>query len=367
MREDTTYVALDDSKRKIVAGILRPGAMDPEVREIANDPGEVGRLFRRLRRDGPVVACYEAGVSGYALHRQLTQLEVPCQVVAPSLTPRRPGERIKTDSRDAKKLVRLFRAGELTPVHVPDEAEEGVRDLVRCREAVRREVIRWRHRVLKLLFRHGRGYVGGKNWTQAHWRWIRSQRFDQAPLQRAFEATLFALEQAMARQAELERELAALAADAPYREPVGRLRCFRGIDTLSAMVLLAEIVDFRRFGRAREFMAYLGAVPSEYSSGDAHRRGALTKAGNQHARRILIEAAWHYRHRPALVGRLRRRSEGQPPEARHHAWRAQQRLHRRYRHLLRQGKRPPVAVVAVARELAGFIWAAMTAPVPAAG
>lgn len=368
MNEDTTYVALDDSKRKIVAGILRPGATEPELREMANAPDQVGRFFRRLRREGPVVvACYEAGVSGYALYRQLTRLEVPCQVMAPSLTPRRPGERIKTNHRDAKKLVRLFRAGELTPVHVPDEAEEGVRDLVRCREAVRREVIRWRHRVVKFLFRHGRLYAGRKNWTQAHWRWIRSQQFDQAALQRAFEATLFALEQAMARQAELERELETLAAAAPYREPVGWLRCFRGIDTLSAMVLLAEIVDFQRFRRPRALMAYVGLVPSEYSSGDEHRRGALTKAGNQHARRILVEAAWHYRHRPALVGRLRHRSQGQPPEVLHHAWRAQQRLHRRYRHLVGHGKRPPVAVAAVARELAGFVWAAMTRQVPAAG
>ena len=360
MEKGTTHVALDDSKRKIVAGILRPEATEPEVREIPNDPRHIRRLFDRLKREGPVVACYEAGVSGYDLYRQLTALGVPCQVIAPALTPRRPGQRIKTDRRDAVKLVRLFRAGELTAIHVPDEAEEAGRDLLRCRDDVRRDVLRWRHRVLKLLARHGRVYHAGKNWSQAHWAWIRSQQFALPALQRAVEASLFALEQALARLAELDKEIIALAETAPYREPVGWLRCFRGIDTLSAMILVAEIVDFQRFQRPRQLMAYLGLVPSEYSSGDRERRGALTKAGNSHARRVLVEAAWHYRHRPSLGGALARRSQGQPGAITKHAWRAQQRLHRRYRHLVGHGKRTPVAVAAIARELVGFIWAAMT-------
>src|SRR5262245_9582062 len=232
---------------------------------------------------------------------------------------------IKTDRRDARKLVRLLRAGELTPIHVPDEAEEAARDLVRCREAVRRDVVRWRHRLLKLLDRHGRLWVTEKNWTQRHWTWIRAQHFELPALQRAFEATVFALEQALARQAALDQEIEALAATAPYREPVGWLRCFRGIGTLSAMVLLAEIVDFQRFRRPRELMAYLGLVPSEYSSGETQRRGALTKAGNTHARRVLIEAAWHYRHRPSVGRALASRSQAQPAEVVGQAWRAQQR------------------------------------------
>jgi len=361
MEKDTTYVALDDSKRKIVAGISRPGDAQPELRESANDPRLIRRLFERLKREGrAVAACYEAGVSGYDLYRQITALGVECVVIAPALTPRRPGQRIKTDRRDAAKLVRLFRAGELTAIHVPAEAEEAVRDLVRCRDDLRRDVLRWRHRVLKLLARHGRAYLAGKNWSQAHWRWIREQRFDQPPLQRAFEATVFTLEQALARQAELDKELEAVAGTAPYREPVGWLRCFRGIDTLSAIILLAEVVDFQRFRRPRELMAYLGLVPSEYSSGETQRRGALTKAGNSHARRVLVEAAWHYRHRPTIGRALAGRSQGQPDEIVGQAWRAQQRLHRRYRHLIGHGKRTPVAVAAIARELVGFIWAAMT-------
>jgi transposase len=360
MEKDTTYVALDDSKRKIVAGILRPGDTAPELQEIPNDPQHVRRLFTRLQRERPVTACYEAGVSGYDLYRQLRALGVACDVIAPALTPRRPGQRIKTDRRDAAKLVRLYRAGELTAIHVPDEVEEAGRDLTRCRDDVRRDVLRWRHRVLKLLARHGRLYLAGRNWSQAHWRWIREQRFDLPPLQRAFEASLFALEQALARQAELDKEIVALAETAPYREPVGWLRCFRGIDTLSAMILLAEVVDFQRFERPRELMAYLGLVPSEYSSGESQRRGALTKAGNSHARRVLVEAAWHYRHRPTVGPALAARSQGQPPTVVGQAWRAQQRLHRRYRHLVGHGKRPPVAVAAIARELVGFVWAAMT-------
>jgi transposase len=213
---------------------------------------------------------------------------------------------------------------------------------------------------VKFLDRHGRRYLAGRNWTGRHWTWLRSQHFEVAALQRTLEVSLFTLEQALARLAELDREIEALAQAAPYREPVGWLRCFRGVDTLGAMILLAEIGDFRRFQRPRELMAYLGLVPSEYSSGDRERRGALTKAGNTHARRVLVEAAWHYRHRPGLGRALTRRSQGQPATCLSHAWRAQHRLHRRYRHLVGHGKRPPVAVAAVARELVGFIWAAMT-------
>jgi transposase len=308
-----THVALDDSKRVIVAGILRPEAAQPDLREIPNDARHLRRLFERLLSAGPVHACYEAGVSGYDLYRQLTALGVHCVVIAPALTPRRPGERVKTDRRDAAKLVRLFRAGELTAIHVPTEPEEAVRDLTRCRDDVRADVVRWRHRVLKLLARHGRVYQAGKNWSQAHWHWIRAQRFGEPALARTLDASLDALEQALRRRAELDRAIETLADEPAYRTAIGALRCFRGINTLSAMILVAEIVDFQRFRRPRALMGYLGLVPSEYSSGDRHRRGALTKAGNTHARRVLVEAAWHYRHRPALSARLARHTADQPP------------------------------------------------------
>jgi len=366
MQKHITHVALDDSKRTIIAGILRPGAQDPELRQIPNEPRHLRRLFARLTREGAVVACYEAGPSGYDLYRQLTALGVPCQVIAPALTPRKPGDRIKTDRRDAAKLVRLFRAGELTPIHVPDEAAEAARDLLRCREDVQEDLLRWRHRLVKFLARHGRVYREGRHWTQRHWGWLRSQRFALPALARTLAEYRFTVEQLLARAAELEREIAALAETAPYRESVGWLRCFRGIDTLGAMGLLTEIGTFHRFPHPRELMAYLGMVPSEASSGDRERRGGITKAGNTHARRILIEAAWHARHPPRLGAALTRRSQGQPKAVLAQAWQAQLRLHRRYRHLVGHGKRPPVAVVAIARELAGFLWAALTQAAPAA-
>jgi transposase len=364
MKEHITHVAMDDSKRTIVLGILRPHATEPVLRSIPNEPRHVRRCFERLQREGRVVTCYEAGPSGYDLYRQLTALKVACQVIAPSLTPRKPGDRIKTDRRDAAKLVRLFRAGELTPITVPDEAAEAVRDLVRCREDVQEDLRRWRHRLLKFLARHGRVYRDGRNWSQRHWTWLRAQRFELAALDRTYQEYRWTVEQLLARLADLDRAIAALAETEPYHQPVGWLRCFRGIDTLAAMILLVEIGDFQRFQTPRELMAYLGLVPSEASSGEREHRGSITKAGNTHARRILVEACWHYRHPPRLGAALAQRSQGQPPAIRSVAWRAQQRLHRRYRHLVGHGKRPPVAVVACARELVGFIWAALTQAVP---
>jgi transposase len=363
MKQHITHVAMDDSKRTIVLGILRPRATEPELRSIPNEPRHVRRFFARLQRDGRVLACYEAGPSGYDLYRQLTALDVPCQVIAPALTPRKPGDRIKTDRRDAAKLVRLFRVGELTPITVPDEAGEAARDLVRCREAVQDDLRRWRHRLVKFLARHGRVYRDGRHWTQRHGTWLQGQRFALPALQRTLEEYRVTVEQLRARLGDLDQAIAALAETAPYRERVGWLRCFRGIDTLAAMILLVEIGDFQRFPTPRALMAYLGLVPREASSGDRERRGSITKAGNTHARRILVEACWHYRHPPALGPALARRSAGQPPAVRAQAWRAQQRLHRRYRHLVGHGKRPPVAVVACARELLGFLWAALR-PLP---
>jgi len=231
---------------------------------------------------------------------------------------------------------------------------------------VQEDLLRWRHRLLKFLARHGRVYREGRHWTQRHWTWLRSQRFTDPVLARTGQEYLFTVEQLLTRRAELEREVLALAATAPYRERVGWLRCFRGIDTPGAMTLLVEIGDFQRFNHPRELMAYLGLVPSETSTGDRERRGSITQAGNTHARRILVEASWHARHPPRLGKALVLRSQGQPKAVLAQAWRAQQRLHRRYRHLVGHGKRPPVAVVAIARELVGFVWAALTRTEPLA-
>jgi transposase len=362
MNKDSILVALDDSKNSIVAGILRPGTDAPELRQCPNAPKHLRRFFTRLQREGAVRACYEAGPSGYDLYRQLIALNVPGQVMAPALTPRKPGDRIKTDRRDAAKLVRAFRAGDLTPITVPDEAAEAARDLLRRRADGPEDLLRWRHRLGTFLARHGRVYREGRHWTGRHWTWLRGQRFALPPLPRTYEESRGTGEPRLARVADLDREIAALAETAPAREAVGWLRCFRGIETLAAMTLRTEIGACTRFEHPRALMAYLGLVPSEASTGGRERRGSITKTGNRPARRILVEAAWHYRHPPRLGAALARRSQGQPPAIRAHAWQAQRRLHRRYRHLIGHGKRAPLAVVAVARELVGFLWAARPRP-----
>jgi transposase len=258
---------------------------------------------------------------------------IACDVVAPGLIPVRVGDRVKTDRRDAEKLARLFRAGELTSIRVPTEAEEALRDLIRCREDAREDVLRQRHHVLKFLLRHGRVF------------------------QTVFAEYLATLEKTLARVKVLDQEIAKQAEKEPYAALVGRLRCLRGIDTLSAMALIAEICDFARFEHPRALMAYLGLVPSEHSSGGKQRRGSITKTGNSHARRIFVEAAWHYRHGAARSATMKARWKGQPQAVVDHAYKAQERLHRRFFRLTSRGKPSQVAIVAVARELCGFVWA----------
>jgi transposase len=286
---------------------------------------------------------------------------VACDIVAPSLTPRRPGERVKTDRRDALKLVGLYRAGELSFVCPPTPEQEALRDLVRCRDDLRCARTAARHQVGKQLLRHGLIYREGKKaWTTRHRAWLARQRLPEPLAQAALEHMLTHLESLDAQLAALDDELERVARSTPWREAVTRLACFRGVGTLTALALLAEIGDFHRFGSARELMSYLGLTVSEHSSGERRRRGALTKTGNRHARRLLVEAAWHYQHRPRLSGRLRAGAPLVPPDVPARAWRAQIRLHARYRHLTGAGKLPCVAIAAVARELCGFLWAAMT-------
>jgi transposase len=322
-----------------------------------NDPARLKRYFGRLKKEGEVRACYEAGSCGYEIYRLLASMGIACDVVAPSLIPVRAGDRVKTDRRDAEKLARLFRAGELTSIRVPTEAEEALRDLVRCREDAREDVQRERHRLLKFLLRHGRIFTEGRHWTMAHWAWLRRQRFAEAAAETVFFEYLARLESTLARLQALDQELASVAEREPYKAKVAQLRCLRGIDTLTAVTLVAEICDFRRFEHPRGLMAFLGLVPSEHSSGGKQRRGSITKTGNGHARRVMVEAAWHYRHPPARSKAIKARWKGQPQKLVDHAWKAQERLHRRFVRLTSRGKPSQVAVVAVARELCGFVWA----------
>jgi transposase len=363
VNQGITYVGMDAHKQAINVAALYPGRKDAVEWQVVNEAGAVRRMVRKVVREGGEVRfCYEAGVCGYALQRQVEAAggsDASCVVVAPSLIPRKPGDRIKTDRRDARKLAELLRAGLLTEVCPPTPADEALRDLVRAREDAKEDLTRCRHRLGKLLLRRGLVFTAGKKaWTAAHRRWLKGLRFEHAADQAVLDDYLLAIEQLEERLNGLDSGLAEIAAQAPYATPVGWLRCFRGIDTVTAISLVAELHDFRRFGSARELMAYLGLVPSEYSSGSSTHRGAITKAGNSHVRRLLVEASWHYRH-PPRIGALQKRREGQPRSVIAIADRAQQRLHRRYRRLSDRGLPTPKVVTAIARELAGFIWAAM--------
>ena len=359
MSEPITYVGIDAHKREPVVVLLAPEVTEPVTWTVRNEERAVERLRRKLERVAPgqVSCCYEAGPCGYPLQRQLERGRVQCQVIAPALVPRKLGDRIKTDRRDACKLAELHRSGMLTTVRAPTPDEEAVRDLCRARDDARADRQRCRHRLGKLLLRRGLHYPG-RAWTQAHRRWVNDLSWPHAADRIVVEDYLLAVDQVDARLGELDAELAAVATTEPYREPVGWLRCFRGIDTLTAMLLLAELHDMRRFPTARALMTYPGLMPGEHSSGDRHRRGPITKTGNTLARRLVVEAAWHYRHRPGVGRTLAQRRSGQPSRVIALADKAQHRLCRRFRRLA-QHKPGPVVTVAVARELVGFLWVAL--------
>ena len=360
MKQVTTFVGIDAHKKDLFIAMLSGDQSTPVTWQLANEPNAVRRLVRKLEREapGPVRACYEAGPCGYALQRQMTTTRVRCQVIAPALVPRKPGERVKTNRRDARKLVELLRAGLLTEVRPPTPEEEAVRDLCRARDDARTDLQRCRHRLGKLLLRRGLHY-SGRNWTRAHRQWMASLTWTHAAERVVVEDYLLAIVQVAARLSELDVRLTAIAQTDPYREPVAWLRCFRGIDTLTAILILAELHDFRRFQAPRALMAYLGLVPGEDSTGEKHRRGPITRTGNSVVRRLLVETAWHYQHRPAVGVGLARRRKGQPGWVIAIADKAQQRLCRRFRKLAAEHKPAPKIVVAIARELAGFLWAAL--------
>jgi transposase len=363
----TTYVGVDAHKKDLFIAMLIGDQTTPVAWQVANEPNAVRRLVRKLEREapGPVRMCYEAGPCGYALQRQVATPRVSCQVIAPALIPRKPGDRVKTNRRDARKLAELLRAGLLTEVRPPTPEEEAVRDLCRARDDVREDLQRCRHRLGKLLLRRGLHYHG-RNWTRGHRQWVDSLQWTQPAERVVVDDYRLAIDQQEARLLELDAHLTEIAQADPYREPVGWLRCFRGIDTLTAILILAELHDFRRFHSARALMAYIGLVPGEDSTGEKHRRGRITRTGNALVRRLLIETAWHYQHRPSVGVGLTRRRTGQPSRVIAIADRAQQRLCRRFRSLAVHHKPAPKIAVAIARELAGFLWAALQpVPVPA--
>ena len=360
MKQVTTYVGIDAHKKDLFIAMLIGTERTPVTWTVPNEANAVRRLVRKLegQAPGPVRVCYEAGPCGYVLQRQLTTARVRCDVVAPALVPRKPGERVKTNRRDARKLAELWRAGLLTEVQPPTPEDEAVRDLCRARDDAREDLQRGRHRLGKLLLRRGLHYHG-PNWTRGHRQWIDSLTWAHDAERMVVEDYLLAIDHLEARLSELDARLGEIAARDPYREPVAWLRCFRGIDTLTAILMLAELHDFRRFQSPRALMAYLGLVPGEDSSGEKHRRGRITRTGNTLVRRLLVETAWHYQHRPGVAVALARRRKGQPTRVIAIADKAQQRLCRRFRKLAAEHKPAPKIAVAIARELAGFLWAAL--------
>jgi transposase len=355
-----TFIGMDVSKEAIAIAMLRPGEHAPLEQTIANTPEAVRKQLRRWGDPRALRVCYEAGPTGYALQRQLASAGVDCIVVAPSLIPKRPGQRVKTDRRDARDLCRLHRVGELTAVRVPEPAEEIARDLVRAREDQTEDILRARHRLTKLFLRHGHAYRAGKNWTENHHAWIRAQEFESPLLRTLVDHHLAVIDARLAQRALLDAEIAQVARSPQYADRVGRLCCLRGIKELSALTLLVEVGDFRRFASAREFMGFTGLVASERSSGERRRQGSITKTGNAHLRRILVEAAWIARARPCFGRDFQRRVAGQNPDVVQYVMQAQQRLHRRYWRIVQRERPSQIATVAVARELAGFVWGLMT-------
>jgi transposase len=359
MAEPITYVGLDVHKGTIAVALAAAGKRG-EVREygtIANTPTALKALANKLARSGAALRfCYEAGPCGYGIQRQLSAAGHECGVVAPSLIPRRPGERIKTDRRDAANLARLHRAGELTPVWVPDRAHEAIRDLVRARQAAVRALRQARQQLSGFLLRHGHHYHRPA-WAQMHRRWLAGLRFEQPAHHLVLEDCIATIEAATARRDRLEASIEAALSGWSLAPVVRALQALRGMASIAAATLVAELGDITRFDNPRQLMAYLGLVPSEQSSGATRRQGAITKAGNGAARRMLIEAAWSYRF-PARISReLLLRQEGLAKSIRDTAWKAQERPCRRYRKLARAGKPANVVTAAIARELAGFVWA----------
>src|SRR5262249_35654255 len=355
------FVAFDTSKLRNAVAIAE-GGRDGEVRffgEIDNTAQARAKLVRKLAgKYDRLTFCYEAGPTGYGLYRQIRSLDQACSVVAPSLIPKKPGDRVKTNRRDAVSLAKLLRAGELTAVWVPDQGHEGLRDRTRARESAMIDLRAKRQKVSAFLLRLGRHYPQKrKTWTKTHMNWLASQKFEYPQQRFVFEEMMLAVRQAQERLARVEEAIRGAVPEWSLAAVATALMAMRGIDVIAATTLLAEIGDLSRFRTPHDLMAYLGLVPSEDSTGDTVRRGSITKAGNHRARGMLVECSWSYQHPPRVGPHKQLKVDAAPPAVREIAWKAQCRLHKRYRALIRRGKLKTVAITAVARELAGFIWA----------
>lgn len=365
MKKTTRFVGLDVHAESIAVAIAE-GGRNGEVRSLGLIPNRlesIRKLIQKLGGPNGLQACYEAGPTGYALYWQLAKLGVECEVIAPSLIPSKPGDRVKTDRRDAVKLARCYRAGELTAVWVPDPSHEALRDLVRAREAAKKDQLRARHRLGKFLLRAGRRPSAKlKTWGADHMVWVRAVTFEHRAQQATMVDYLSEIDHVGARIARLEEAIEEAVQHAPpvMREVIDALQTLRGIAKLTATTIAVEVGYFTRFEHPKKLMAYVGATPSEYSTGGSRRQGAITKTGNAHVRRVLYEVAWSYRHRPALGAALKQRQRGLSTDVVEIGWKAQHRLHRRYAALAAKGKPHCKVITAIGRELLGFVWAIAT-------
>lgn len=362
MSDYTRFVGLDVHKDTIAIAVAQKGRGDPEyLGRIINAEEAVNRWLNKERKRWQTLedtlVCYEAGPCGYVLYRQLASCGIQCQVVAPGLTPKKPTDRVKTDRRDAMKLARLLRAGELTPIWVPDEAHEAFRSLLRAREAAVVSRTRVRHQLSKFLLCHGLIHPSGtRAWTQRHEQWLNQIEWEYPSDQLVFCEYRHCIQESLDRVRRFEEHITKFVDTSPWRPVIEALQCLRGFGLITATTVYAELGSVARFARPPQLMSYAGLVPGENSSGGRSRHLSITKAGNAHLRRVLVEAAWHYRHQPYVSQTLRRRQAGQPAEVVQISWRAQTRLNSRYRRFLGRGKEKNRAVVAVAREMLGFIW-----------
>jgi transposase len=360
MKEFSKYVGLDTHKDTIAVAISEACGGKPRYYgAIANTPEAISKLIKKLSPDGEIVSfCYEAGPCGYGIYRQISGLGHECAVVAPSLIPKKPGDRVKTDRRDSESLSRLHRAGELTSVWVPGQEQEAVRDLVRCREDIKSLERKAKQRLNAFLLRHGHIYESGKSkWTQTFFRWLAGFKCPTPVQQIVFQEYIDTVKHLQSRVAAVEKEMENVLGDWELAPVVEALMSLRGCKLIVAMTVVAELGDITRFDSPRQLMAYLGLVPSEYSSGRSTRRGGITKTGNGHARKVLVEAAWCYRFPARKTAHLQRRAEKSSEAVQVIAWKAQKRLCGRYQHLLGRGKIKVQVCTAIARELVGFIWA----------
>ena len=360
MKKKVRFLGLDVHAETITVAVAEPNGELRSLGTIANRAESVRKLVKKLGPAEHLKACYEAGPTGYVLYWQLAELGVACEVIAPTLVPMKAGDRVKTDRRDAERLARSYRSGDLTAVWVPDEGSEALRDLVRAREAAKQDQLRARHRLGKFLLRMGqRPAVGMKAWTAPYMAWVRQVHFTQLAREATMLDYLYEVDHMGERVKRLEQSIteAVKLATPAVQEVVKGLQALRGIAEISAVTIVAELGSITRFENARQLMGYSGAVPSEDSSGQRTRRGSITKTGNAHLRRIVVEAAWSYRHRPAIGPRLRKRQEGVPEPIKEIAWKAQVRLTKRYARLAAAGKDQRKIITAVGRELLGFIWA----------